>query len=560
VPGRPRILVLAGAGAKTRDLLQDRQEACDLVEVLDWVHALRSLRAESFDAVILDGPVQERTASLLQAEHVLAAFTDGVAVLDLDLRIQWANRTFERWAEGLALGRSFYEALGFPAICEPEDGPIHTALRGQMVTRTLQRLDGRVLELHIKPLTDRPGQTDRVIALCRDITADVHHQQLLKALHDAGRELGGLSPDQLAEMSPEERIEVLKHNILRFTHDLLRYDVIEVRLLDQRTGRLEPLLSRGMTPEESDRRLRSAAEGNGITGHVAAAGHSYLCRDTTADPLYLEGARGMRSSLTVPLLYQDTVVGTFNVESPEVNAFEERDVQFLEVFAREVAEALNTLELLTAEKREAATLAVEAIRREVALPVDDILASTAAVLERYIGHDPEMADRLRSILSGARQIKRCIQKVGEDLTPETPVSRPDGEAPPDLKGIRVLVVDNDDRVRRSAHDILGRWGCVVETARDGREALTMARLSTYDAVLADIRLPDLSGYDAYCQLRAAQNRARVVLMTGYGYDPDHTLVKARQDGLQHVLFKPFRVDQLRNALAGCDPGRAERAS
>jgi hypothetical protein len=38
-------------------------------------------------------------------------------------------------------------------------------------------------------------------------------------------------------------------------------------------------------------------------------------------------------------------------------------------------------------------------------------------------------------------------------------------------------------------------------------------------------------------------------MTGYGYDPTHALVKARQDGLRFVLFKPFRVDQLRDALA-----------
>jgi hypothetical protein len=38
-------------------------------------------------------------------------------------------------------------------------------------------------------------------------------------------------------------------------------------------------------------------------------------------------------------------------------------------------------------------------------------------------------------------------------------------------------------------------------------------------------------------------------MTGFGYDPEHTLVKARQDGLKHVLFKPFRVDQVLAALA-----------
>jgi CheY-like chemotaxis protein len=89
---------------------------------------------------------------------------------------------------------------------------------------------------------------------------------------------------------------------------------------------------------------------------------------------------------------------------------------------------------------------------------------------------------------------------------------------------------------------------VVETARDGKEALTMARLSTYDVILADIRLPDLPGYEVYHRLREAQPQARLILMTAYGYDASHSIVKARQEGLRYVLFKPFRVDQLLEAL------------
>ncbi|HJT77026.1 MAG TPA: response regulator, partial [Gemmataceae bacterium] len=144
--------------------------------------------------------------------------------------------------------------------------------------------------------------------------------------------------------------------------------------------------------------------------------------------------------------------------------------------------------------------------------------------------------------------------VGDDLAPQRPAG-PSAQpaAPASLKGMRVLVADSDERVRRSAHGLLGRWGCVVETARDGREALTMARLGAYDAVLADIRLPDLSGYDAYRKLREAQPAARVILMTGYGYDPSHAIVKARQDGLRFVLYKPFRVDQLLTALESPEP-------
>jgi len=138
--------------------------------------------------------------------------------------------------------------------------------------------------------------------------------------------------------------------------------------------------------------------------------------------------------------------------------------------------------------------------------------------------------------------------VGEGLVPAGTTTGGGEKAHPRLKGLRVLVADNDERVRRTAHGILGRWGCVVETARDGQEALTMARLSAYDAILADIRLPDVSGYEVYRRLREVQPQARVILMTAYGYDPSHSLVKARQEGLRFILYKPFRIDQLLDAL------------
>jgi CheY-like chemotaxis protein len=514
------------------------------------------LRSESFDGIFIDpcdAALWEGAGQHVQAKRILDTLADGIAMVGADLRILWANPMFEQWCGGSAAGRGFYEALGSPEILGPDYCPFHTALSGKTVTTRLHCRDNRYLELHITPVLEADHRVAQMIGLCRDVTAEVQQQQKLDALHRAGRELSALSADQLADMSAEERIELLKHNIRRFTHDLLHYDVIEIRLLDRATGRLEPLLEEGMTPAAARRALYADAKGNGVTGFVAATGKSYLCPDTANDPLYIEGAPGARSSLTVPLIYQEQVIGTFNVESPRPNAFGEDDLQFAEIFSREIADALHTLELLSAEKRSTATQSIEAISREVALPVDEILTAAAAVLDRYIGHDPEMADKLRQILKAARSLKQCIQKVGEDIAPPQPADAAHEPSHLRLKGLRVLVADNDERVRRSAHGILGRWGCVVETARDGQEALTMARLGNYDAILADIRLPDLCGYDVYRRLREAQPQARVILMTAFGYDPSHSIVKARQEGLRFVLYKPFRVDQLLAALEDGEP-------
>jgi CheY-like chemotaxis protein/GAF domain-containing protein len=575
VSDRLRILVLGDSGLSRLGWLRECRPDAEYVPTASLKEALDRLARERFDAVLTDPAdrdILEAVRHLLQSERILAAVPDGLALVNFDLKIVWANPTFEAWCGGSPVGRGFYEALGSPAVVGPEYCPFHTALAAREALRLPPRAPGgasaaptavstrlvcrgnRHLDLHVMPLAEPTARGPLLIALGRDVTAVVEQQQKLDALHKAGRELAALAPDQLADMSVAERIELLKSNIRRFTRDLLHYDVIEIRLLDRQTGRLEPLLQEGMVPEAAGRALTPATEGQGVTGYVAAVGKGYLCPDTRNDPHYLTGAPGARSSLTVPLIYQDQVIGTFNVESPEANHFTEDDLQFAEIFSHEIAEALHTLDLLSAEKGATATQSIDAVNREVALPVDEILTAAASVLERYIGHEPEIADKLRKILAAARSIKQSIQKVGEDLAPKAaPATAPSGSVPklappPNTKGLRVLVADDDERVRRTAHGLLGRWGCVVETARDGKEALTMARLGAYDAILADIRLPDVPGYEAYRRLREAQPQARVILMTAYGYDPSHTLVKARQDGLKHVLFKPFRVDQLLNAL------------
>jgi CheY-like chemotaxis protein/GAF domain-containing protein len=556
----------------------------EVVRAGAWAAGLEALRKGAFDALVADlgdPAFADTLRALHQADHILAHVADGVALVDFDLRIRWANPTFQRWCGGNPVARGFYDALGSPDVAGPDFCPFQSALTSRTVTPDggpacvscrLHCRDNRHIDLHITPLFDGDAgervphaqqTTDSAplfIALGHDATAVVQKQQKLDALHRAGRELTSLDAEALADLGVKERIELLKSNIRRLTRDLLHYEVIEIRLLDEQTRRLEPLIQEGMTPEAASRPLFASAENNGVTGFAAATGKSHLCRDTHADPLYLPGAPGAHSSLTVPLRFGDKIVGTFNVESPRLDAFGEEDLQFAEIFSHAVAAALHTLELLRAEKSSGANQSIEAVNREVALPVDDILADAASLLERYVGHAPEVSEKIRKILQNARLIKQSIVKVGEEVAPRPLPSGFREPPPPALKGIRVLVADNDDRVRRSAHALIGRWGGIVETARDGHEALTMARLAGYDAIVADIRLPDLSGYEVYRALRDAQPNARVILMTGYGYDPGHSLVKARQDGLRHVLFKPFRVDQLRDALMNLHPACSSAAT
>jgi two-component system, sensor histidine kinase SagS len=554
-PQPPKILSLGGthdAQVALRDRFGEHLEIVDTSPM----RALSHLGSGEYIGIYADADhfaEVVNVARLVQNERILQGMPDGVALLTNDNTILWANGRLREWTGREDLdGLNFYDVMGTPEILGPDFCPFRTALEGGRPTAsTLKCFQNRYMRIHVAPVSNE-GLRHLVVTV-REVTDEVLQQQKLNAIHQAGIELADLTPDEVAKMSVEERIELLKANILHCTKDVLHYDVVEIRMLDSKTKVLEPVLAVGMTPEAAQRKLRAEPSGFGVTGFVAATGKSYLCEDTSVDPLYLEGAAGARSSLTVPVMLHDRMTGTLNVESPEPKAFNESDLQFLEIFARDVAIALNTLELLAAEKATTAAASVEAIHSAVALPVDIILNDAVNVMERYIGHQPDVVERLQSILRNARDIKQVIQKVGQSMAPaeaQPPSARV--ELRPALVGRRVLVVDADEGVRTAAHALLERYLCIVETAHDGSEAQFMVRsLSTdqrYDAIIADIRLPDMSGHQLLLKLKEMMETVPMALMTGFGYDPGHSIVKARQAGLQAVLFKPFRLDQLLEAV------------
>jgi two-component system, sensor histidine kinase SagS len=487
---------------------------------------------------------------IAQSNIMLRDMPEGVALLDTDIRVLWINRRLAQWAnvqENSVAGTNFYELLSNPEIMGPDFCPFHTALAtGEEGSSTLHTSSNRYYQVHAAPIV-YPGQARQLVVTVSDITEEILQQQKLAAIHQAGRELADLRPTEIFMMEVDERIDLLKENIRHYLSDLLNFEAIEIRLLEHATGNLVPLLSVGIDQAASDRQLYAHPQGNGITGYVAASGVSYVCQDVENDPLFIPGVANAKSSITAPLILHDQVLGTINVESPDPNAFSDSDLQFLEIFARDVAFALNTLELLVAQKANAALQSCDAIHSAVAMPVDEILNDAVNVMEGYIGHSPEVTDRLRRILHNARDIKQTIQQIGQKMTPlEAVPAGVQSSQHAALRGKRILVVDADNQVREDAHHLLERYGCVVETAHLGDEAVMMVRSSNYDVIISDIRLPNYSGYQLMLKLEKVMDRVPMVLMTGFGYDPGHSIVKARQNGLHPkcVLFKPFRLDQL----------------
>jgi two-component system, sensor histidine kinase SagS len=552
----PRVLFYSREPEQARSIAESLKTQYDVVCPESLEDSLETLNEGQFSGLFLCGSEMTSAGLLLQAGGILQQLQDGFALVGHRREVLWHNDRLLTLTDSNEshIDRSFYQCFGSPEILGPDFCPLNTAFgMGEAARSTLRIGDKTYYEVEATPVFDsESGHSDIarfLIVVVRDISTEVLQRQKLNAIYQAGLELGDLTPQELLEMSVDDRVDLLKSRILHFTKDLLEYDTVEIRLVDRSTKSLDPLLAVGMDEVAETRNLLANPQGNGVTGFVASTGKSYLCEDTTSDPLYLLGASEARSSLTVPLMLHDEVFGTFNVESPRKRAFSENDLQFLELFAREIAVALNTLELLAVEKISTATESTELILREVVDPVDKIIQDTTWLIENTVGADAGVTERLRGVLKYTRGIKQMIQTVGDTFPHKANQSvMPDSDIRPLMQHKRVLVVDEDQEVRQAAHQLLRRFGCDVETAHNGEECFLLARSYHYDAVLSDIRLPDFKGYEVFNRLKQIDPHVPVILMTGYGYDPGHSIVKARQAGCTAVLFKPFRVDQLVSEL------------
>ena len=527
------------------------------VVVSDSVESgLQRLQEGEVSGVFLCGEETSPASAMIQAGGLLDQLPNGYALLDTNERVVWCNESLRRLAgrEAGGEGLPFFDLFNNAQLQGPDFTPINTALATNQSTHGLMQVVGsRWLELQITPVFEKASETLLgLIAFVQDVTNEINERDRMKAIHQAGLELGDLTPQEVLEMGWEERKELLKSKIVHFTKDLLKFEMVEIRLLDHANKkRLVPLLVYGLEKAAVERELFAEPTGNGVTGYVAATGNSYLCLDTAHDPLYLVGNSNARSSLTVPLKRHDGILGTFNVESSQENAFNEKDQEFLELFSREVAVALNTLELLVVQQSAAATESMSLILSRVAQPADDILVDASQLLERFIGLDPESTTRLQQILQHTRQIKQLIQEVGKEIA--VPGAVPDvaaASAHPLLFNKRILVVDNDASVRSAARELLGQFGCEVEAIHCGKEAFALVRATHYDLAIVDINLSDMTGFECFRDLKQIHENLPIILMTGFGYDPGHSIVKARQMGLKHALYKPFRLDLLLTSVEG----------
>jgi CheY-like chemotaxis protein len=139
----------------------------------------------------------------------------------------------------------------------------------------------------------------------------------------------------------------------------------------------------------------------------------------------------------------------------------------------------------------------------------------------------------------------------DDFKQEDPVE--DQSSSASLKGMRVLLVDDNEMNREIAEEILTEKGVVVDTANDGDvavEKIVNSALGTYELVLMDIQMPRMNGYDATRTIRGlpAPRKANIpiVAMTANAFEEDKK--NALLAGMDGHLAKPIDYEKLIQTL------------
>lgn len=554
---RPRLILLPGACTVDDRLLASLREDFEVVEAENAGSLPEMIDREDRPLVLLSR--EDLTAlsgsalpdlSAVVLEHV----GEGAAVIQTDGALVWRNARFAGYPP--LVGERVIE-LG-EAACQEFNRRCRAGADPELLGSLQYAFSSNdeYYELVVSPAAIESGgdpAVKSVVCVLWDVTESRRLEAQIEAIDTAGAELMRIEASAIKELNMADRLKLLEEKIARYVHDLLHFDNFEIRLLDQETSQLELVIAVGLTPLKIGEVIYASEHDNGISGYVAATGKSYVCSDVRQDPLYREGLDNAASSLTVPLMLHDHLIGVFNVESYTAGAFDDNDRRFAEIFARYIAMAINILDLLVVERYTTNEQVASNVLGELHTPLEEI-RSIAEELRRSHGSDEVARESLDRILNSTEGLRRRIESC--TAGPRTVLGAEEAmaayDADPTLVGKRVLVADNETAIRETVGQLLTQKGCETILCADGGEAIRAINQNEpgqgFDLVVSDIKMPDYNGYEVFHAARDQNEHIKVILMTGFGYDPHHSIVRASQEGLNAFLFKPFKADQLIEAV------------
>ncbi len=117
------------------------------------------------------------------------------------------------------------------------------------------------------------------------------------------------------------------------------------------------------------------------------------------------------------------------------------------------------------------------------------------------------------------------------------------------KAVKILVVDDQPGMRLTLKAILSKKGYSVEIAEDGEQAVQMAKDNDFRVIFMDIKMPGISGVDAYLKIKEISPRTTVIMMTAFALEEEIKL--AIREGAYAVMHKPLDIEKILGVVTEC---------
>lgn len=117
------------------------------------------------------------------------------------------------------------------------------------------------------------------------------------------------------------------------------------------------------------------------------------------------------------------------------------------------------------------------------------------------------------------------------------------------RNARILVIDDEDSIRKVLQTILEDQGYIVDTAKSGQEAMIKSDNGFFNLALIDIRLPDMQGTELLTRFKQTTPKMAKIIVTGY---PSlQNAIEAVNKGADAYILKPFKVEKVLQTIKEC---------
>ncbi len=153
--------------------------------------------------------------------------------------------------------------------------------------------------------------------------------------------------------------------------------------------------------------------------------------------------------------------------------------------------------------------------------------------------------------------------MGSTFTIQLPVSlealeESEAERPPRAGRLaRILVIEDEDRIRDNLRETLALAGHTVTLADNAKQGIALFKKGEYDLVFTDLSMPEISGWEVAKIIKAKDPEVLVALVTGWGLKMDGE--RLGEKGIDLVISKPFQVNRVLNLVVEAVETKLQKA-